>query len=143
LTKIDRIQDEDMAQEKKTTSTIELIAVPRAARIMFDSDLSSLPSGIRGMAIPDRHLLFADSDLDIHVKITDAGRQKKEIYGQVIPRTPVEEKAGTVKLQATDEHLETTETDSFGEFSFDNVPTGAVSVEIVMAMHRVVASFEV
>jgi hypothetical protein len=94
------------------------------------------------MAIPDRHLLFADTDLDIHVKISDAGRQKKDIYGQVIPRTPTE-KCVTVNLQAADELTETTQTDSFGEFSFDNVPTGIVAVEIVMPTHRVVASFEI
>ena len=130
-----------MAQEKKTASKIQKIDRPRVARIIFDSDLSSLPSGIRGMAIPDRHLIFADTDLDIHVKITDAGRQKKDIYGQVIPRTPTE-KCATVNLQAPNELTESTGTDSFGEFSFDNVPTGPVAVEIVMPTHRVVASFE-
>jgi hypothetical protein len=111
------------------------------ARIIFDSSLSALPSGMRGMD-RDRHLLFAAPGLDIHVKITEADRHK-EIYGQVIPHAPAEEELTGIMLVTEQEPHETRRPDEFGEFSFDNVRAGDVALEIVLASRRFIATFDV
>jgi hypothetical protein len=92
-------------------------------------------------AVEDRHLLFLDSDFDIHLKIT-AGQLHREIHGQLIPRIP----AGmsfVVLLIVHGEPEETTTTDSFGEFSFHAVPTGSLAIEILVPSRRIVMSFNV
>jgi hypothetical protein len=109
------------------------------ANMIFDSSRSLPLSGIRGMD-RDRHLLFTAPDLDIHVKITEADRQK-EIYGQVIPHATTEE--FTIMLVTGKEAKEVRRPDRFGEFSFDEVPAGQAAIEIILPSRRVVATFDV
>jgi hypothetical protein len=109
----------------------------RPARILLDTSLSSFDAN----GASDRHLLFVDPDLDIHLKITESG-SKKEICGQVIPRVPVDRDA-PVTLSVRGELLQaTTATDDSGEFRFDNVPTGNVIIEIFTAPHHVITAFD-
>ena len=129
-----------MGNEKTTPFEIQTLRTSTMAHMIFDSSLSLLPSGIRGMG-QDRHLLFVAPDLDIHVKITEADRHK-EIYGQVIPHASTEESA-TIMLVTEAEPKEMRRPDQFGEFSFDEVPAGNVAIEIVLASRRVVAAFDV
>jgi hypothetical protein len=129
-----------MRNEKPTPFEIQPLQTATTAHMIFDSNLSLLPSGTRGMG-RDRHLLFVAPDLDIHLKITEVDRHK-EIYGQVIPRTPTEEFA-TIMLVTEEQPNEMRRSDQFGEFSFDKVSAGNVAIEIVLASRRAVAAFDV
>lgn len=122
-----------MRGEKELAPQIRKLHSNTAARIIFDSSVSPLPSGFRGI-VQDRHLLFIDQDFDIHMKIAAAGRHQ-EIHGQVIPRAPTEESC-LVMLLIQEELKETTKTDRFGEFSFQEVPAGDVAVEILVPSRR-------
>ena len=127
-----------MPNQKQTTGEIRETQRATTAHIIFDSSLSLLPSGVRGIC-QDRHLLFVGPDLDIHVKIAQADRQK-EIYGQVITHGPKEEPT-TILLLSGEAPQEMTP-GPFGEFIFDEVPSGGVSLEIVLPSGRVVAAFD-
>jgi hypothetical protein len=108
------------------------------ARVIFDTSLEVFHSGVRGID-PDRHLLFVGPDLDIHVKISQVDRHK-EIYGQVITHGPREDSA-TILLLSCEAPQEMT-AGPFGEFNFDEVPSGDVSLEILLPSGRVVAAFD-
>jgi hypothetical protein len=127
-------------RNETTPFEIRQLLPSTAARIIFDSSLSPLPSGVRGMG-QDRHLLFVAPDLDIHVKITETARHK-EIYGQVIRHTRNEESL-MITLVVNEEPKEIRRTDDFGEFSFDELQAGSGTIEIVQESRRVVATFDV
>jgi hypothetical protein len=127
-----------MPDQEQTAAEIRETQPATTAYTIFDSSLSFLPSGVRGMD-QDRHLLFVGPELDIHVKITQADRHK-EIYGQVITHGEKEEPA-TVLLLSCEAPQEAT-AGPFGEFNFDEVRSGSVSLEIVLPSRRVVAAFE-
>ena len=128
-----------MRNEKPTPFEIRKLQPLTRAHMIFDSSLSLLPSGVRGMD-QDRHLLFTAPDLDIHVKITETDRHK-EIYGQVIHQAPTEEST-IVMLVTEEEPKEMKRPDQFGEFSFNEVPAGDVAIEIILPSRRVVAAFD-
>jgi hypothetical protein len=110
------------------------------ARMLFDSFLSSVKPAL-GDDATERHLLFVDPDFDIHMKVVASG-SRKEISGQVIPRA-LSDRSVRVMLSIPGEQLQaTTATDDFGEFRFDQVPTGDASVEIVTESRRVITSFD-
>jgi hypothetical protein len=133
-------QEPSVRDEEPTAVEIQALQPSTTARMIFDSSLSSLPSGVRGMG-QDRHLLFVAADLNIHVKITEADRHK-EIYGQVISQATNGE-SPMIMLVSEEVSKEMRRTDQFGEFSFDEVPAGNVAIEIVLATRRVVAAFDV
>ena len=127
-----------MPDQKQTAIEIRETQPSSTAHIIFDSSLSLLPSGVRGM-VQDRHLLFVGPDLDIHVKIAQADRHK-EIYGQVITHSQKEEPATVLLLSC--EAPQEMSPGPFGEFNFDEVPSGSISLEIVLPSRRVVAAFD-
>lgn len=129
-----------MRDEKEIAPETRKLHPAIAAHILFDRSVPASTFGFRGK-VQDRHLLFLDQDFDIHMKIT-AAELEKEIHGQVIPRMRTEE-SFLVTLLFQDEPAETTTTDSFGEFSFHEVPTGNLAVEILLPSRRIVASFTV
>ena len=127
-----------MPDQKQTAFEIEETQPATTAHIIFDSYLSPLPSGVRGID-QDRHLLFVGPELDIHVKIAQVNRHK-EIYGQVITHGPREEST-TILLLSCEASQEMT-AGPFGEFTFDEVPSGNVSLEILLPTRRVIAAFD-
>lgn len=130
-----------MQDEKEIDPEIGKLNHPAiAAHIIFDSSVSPVNSGFRGIA-QDRHLLFVAQGLDIHVKIV-ASKRHREIHGQVIHHTPPGESM-LIQLCVQEEPKDTTTTDSFGEFSFHEVPIGNVTVEILKPSRRIAASFSV
>jgi len=128
-----------MTNEKETASQTDRPA--EDARVVFDSSVSAMSYGIRGGFSSDRHLLFVDTELDIHLKISAAGPQKKEIYGQVIWREPAEDPS-VIMLHFEEKLASTTRTEQFGEFNFPEVPNGTVALEILMPARRILARFD-
>ena len=115
---------------------------PAAMPILFDSSVSSWPAGFRGV-VHDRHLLFVDHDFDVHLKISSA-EGNKELYGQVIPREPRKNsQSSIVTLLVQGKPAEKTTTADFGEFSFREIPTGNLAIEVMMATRRIMAFFSV
>ena len=127
-----------MLSQKQTPCEDENIRHENTAYVIFDSLLSSLPSGVRGMG-HDRHLVFAGPDLDIHVKITEVNR-RKEMYGQLIWHTPTDQSV-MIRLINGETRRET-EPGPLGEFSFDEISARSVSLEIVLPFQRVIAAFD-
>src|ERR1700674_4663119 len=110
--------------------------------IFFYSSVSSWPAGFRG-TVPDRHLLFADEDFDVHLKISTADGNK-ELYGRVIPRKPRKNsQSSIVTLLVRGKPAEKTTTADFCEFSFSKIPTGNLTIEVMMATRRIMAFFSV
>ena len=119
-------------------------ADPAAAAmpILFDSSVSSWPAGFKG-PVRDRHLLFADQDFDVHLKISTA-EGNKELYGQVIPHEPRKNsQSSIVTLLVKGKPAEKTTTADFGEFSFREIPAGNLAIEVMMATRRITAFFSV
>jgi hypothetical protein len=130
----------DMKNDKKIGSSDQTPRPTDDARVIFDSFVSASAFGIRGFG-SDRHLVFVDAELDIHLKIGTAGPQQKEIYGQVIWREPVGEPS-VVKLHVDKKVACTTRTEQFGEFTFPEVPAGNAAVEILMPSRCILARFD-
>ena len=115
---------------------------PAGMPILFDSDVSSRPGGFRG-AGNDRHLLFADQDFDVHLKISNA-EGNNELYGQLICREPKNgSESSVVTLLVQGMPADETTTADFGEFSFCKIPTGDLSIEVMVATRRLTAFFSV
>jgi hypothetical protein len=114
----------------------------KRAQILFDSSVSPAPAGFRGV-FGDRHLLFVDDDLEIHLKISSTG-PAKELYGQLIHRTEgIASELSAVTLLAAGEPRQKTTTAAFGEFSFQKLPEGSIAIEIFAPQRRVLACFSV
>ena len=111
----------------------------RAARRLEDSDVSFHTPGMRGK-VEDRHLLFADDNFDIHLKVATSP-EHKNVLGQVTSRTTTWELA-LVTLLAQDRPHETATIDGFGEFVFRKVPAGNLNIEILIPSHRVVVPLD-
>jgi hypothetical protein len=132
------LQEGSMRNEQPTPLETRKLQPATRAYMIFDSSLSLLPHGVRGMN-QDRHLLFAAPDLSIHVRITEADRHK-EIHGQVIPHAPTEE--STIVMLVKEEPREIRRPDQFGEFTFNEVPAGDIVIEIILPSRRVIAAFD-
>jgi hypothetical protein len=130
----------NMKKDKKIASQDKTPRPTEDARVIFDSSVSASAFGVRGFG-SDRHLLFVDPELDIHLKIGAVGPRQKELYGQVIWREQMEEPS-VVMLRVEEKVAGTTRTEQFGEFSFPEVPPGNIAVEILMPSRCVLARFD-
>jgi hypothetical protein len=110
-----------------------------AAHKLLDSAASASTSGMRG-SLGGRHLLFAAEGFDIHLKLASSER-RKIVVGQLTSETSKWNHALVTLLVQDAPHV-TTSTDSFGEFLLEEIPSGNVSIEILVPSYRVVATFE-
>jgi hypothetical protein len=111
-----------------------------AAHKLLDSAASAAnASGMRGSP-GGRHLLFAAEGFDIHLKLASSER-RKIVVGQLTSETSKWNHALVTLLVQDAPHV-TTSTDSFGEFLLEEIPSGNVSIEILVPSYRVVATFE-
>jgi hypothetical protein len=94
------------------------------AKLQFDSRLQLSPMQARGVA-KTRHMLFSTPQLDIDLEITpDKGEHN--LVGQILDSEQANEPSmAFVSLKnETGEMLQGTETDSLGQFTFQQVPNG-------------------
>jgi hypothetical protein len=110
-----------------------------AAQLVFDSASSGAPAGMRG-ASQDRHLRFVDQDVDIHVRTVIRG-EYQTIIGQlfVVRKSLVHAMAS---LMFEGRNREMAIIDHSGEFRFDEVPLGNVSIEFLVPSRRILTAFE-
>lgn len=100
----------DMAKESFTWRTIDA----ELAELVFDSAVDEV-AGVRGTALAERELTFRAGEVEIEIMLGDGN-----LNGQVVPAGP-----GTVELTSGGATHQSG-VDSFGAFSFEDVPQGPV-----------------
>jgi hypothetical protein len=98
------------------------------AAIVFDSQTQPF-TGARG-ATDGRQVVMRAEELDIHLKIsTNPSRQ--QILGQVFARNETKFLSSVrVHLLLNGKRLQTTRSDNFGQFQFDELPQGEFCLEL-------------
>src|SRR6059036_204529 len=118
---------------------MESAAKPVIASTLFDSYSQTTPAGTRGA--PDaRHLVLRAEGFDIHVKVWGES-PKRQMAGQILARgaaVPVGD--ARLHLLRDGERLAITTADKLGEFSFNDVPEGQLSLQIDMLHLTVVGA---
>ena len=100
------------------------------ASIIFDSFLEPDLVGARGDSADIRQLVLQAETLDIHVQIWNE-RGHKQLIGQMLPRSRENNiDSARFHLLRNGKRLETMAADDFGEFHFDDVPDGDLSLQI-------------
>lgn len=95
------------------------------AKLQFDSRLQLSPMHVRGGGAKTRHMLFSTPQLDIDLEITPEDGDHNMV-GQILDSEQTNEPSlAFVSLKnETGEVLQGTETDSLGQFTFQQVPPG-------------------
>jgi hypothetical protein len=104
-----------------------------SAPIIFDS--TTAPPILKALDHECRHLQFEAEGLDLHIRVTE---KERTIRGQVtsdrnLPEQPL------VTLLVDDKPQQDTTANDVGEFEFDEVPLGRVTVEIFIPGRRIIA----
>jgi hypothetical protein len=110
-----------------------------AAQTIFDSAASHKTSGTRG-TVTGRNMRLLSRGVDIHLKIS--GGTKKTIAGQVTAVTGAMRNA-LVTVFVGDQTVDSTSTDDTGEFTLSDLPTGDITLEVLIPSRRIVASITV
>ena len=105
-------------------------AIPQiVAKLLFDSYQQAPAAALRG-ASHTRQLLFSTEDLDIDMQITPE-RNSATLIGQVLRRSAVEQPAmHAVRLYQAGEVMDTSFSDTLGQFTFRAVPPGRYDVGV-------------
>ena len=114
------------------------------ARPVFDSSSAAASPGLRGGDISRNMLLQADN-IDIHLRVYRTSGSW-QVMGQLLPRsTETYPGRSRLSLVRSGVEIDTTLTDYFGEFRFDNVPEGTLTItaKIPSRSCRVVAVVEI
>lgn len=106
----------EAAKESFTWRTIDI----ELAELVFDSAESELV-GVRGTDAT-RQVTFQAPGFEIEVAIISDGSRR--LVGQVVPA-----RVGAVELRFGEQSM-TTESDSLGRFSFEDVPLGPISLRL-------------
>jgi hypothetical protein len=106
----------------------------KPAPVIFDSTMAQEVVGTRGNT-DCRHLQFEAEGLGLHIRVT---AKRRAIQGQVTSSQKFPEQP-LVTLLVDDQPQQDTTADGIGEFAFDEVPLGNVTVEIFMPGRRIVA----
>jgi hypothetical protein len=108
---------------------MESAAKPTVATTFFDSQAQDALAGTRG-APEGRHLVLRAEGFDIHVKVWGTS-PKKQMAGQILARgTTVPVNGARMHLLRDGERLAITTADKLGEFSFNEVPEGQLTLQI-------------
>ena len=114
----------EAAKESFTWKTIDV----ELAELVFDSAESELV-GVRGVDAT-RQVTFQAPGFEIEIAIISDGTRR--LVGQVVPA-----QIGTVELHFGEESV-STESDTLGRFSFEDVPLGPISLKLELADGAVV-----
>jgi hypothetical protein len=110
------------------------------AKLQFDSRLQLSPMQARG-AVRTRHMLFSTPQLDIDLEITPE-RGDHNLVGQILDSEQADEPSlAFVSLKnETGEVLQGTETDSLGQFTFQQIPSGVYDLTFDLESQEVFIS---
>ena len=101
-----------------------------AALIIFDSFQQPAFAGARGATTSARQLVLRTAEFDIHVKIWEA-QHRQQLVGQMMPH-PGYGFSGSASLclLLNGERLKSVSMNDIGEFYFEDVPEGDLSLQI-------------
>ena len=127
------------APEEDIRRAMNLFPIPQAGRLsaartvfavlVFDSFAQPAWMGARGTS-DARQLVLRAEEFDIHVKIW-GGAQRRRMMGQLLPRGGREfGLPARVHLYRNGVKIETSAMDGTGEFRFDEIPDGPLSLQI-------------
>lgn len=115
-----------------------IVDAPReiVAATLFDSQ-TELFTDARG-ATDDRQIVMGAEEFDIHLKIS-ANPSQHQILGQVFARSE-KQFLNSIRLHLLldGEVFQTTWTDNFGQFQFDNVPPGVFRLQVCLPQLTIV-----
>src|SRR5262249_3733488 len=111
-----------------------------SARTVFDSFRWPVITGFRGSVGPARRFILRDEEFDIHIKIWGE-ESRRQIRGQVLPRSGKDfaQPAQCHLLRQGTRFLSTT-TNETGEFYFDEVPAGDLTLQVDLPGLTIVGS---
>ena len=108
---------------------MESAAKPATASTLFDSHAQPALAGTRGTE-DARHLVLRAEGFDIHVKVSGVA-PSRQMAGQILARGgPVPVNNARLHLLRDGERLATTVADELGEFQFNDVPEGLLSLQV-------------
>jgi len=100
-------------------------------------------AGGRGFMATARQLVMRAEEFDIHVKIWGE-REHRQMLGQLLPRSGQDfVHAARFHLLRNGERIETTVVDEVGEFHFNDVPEGDLSLQIDLPNLTVIGALNV
>jgi hypothetical protein len=126
---------------KKSVNVQESTQKQLATVIVFDS-IKERFAGARGPS-GARHVVARAGELDIHLKISTNPSQQG-ITGQVFARNDTQF-MNTVRVQLLQDGtpFKTTWSDNFGQFEFEEVPSGAFSLHIDLPQLTIVSGISI
>ena len=112
------------------------------ATLVFDSLTQPAFAGARGEASA-RQLVMRAEEFDIHVRIW-ATNENRQVLGQIQPRgTSTFVDAARLHLLQNGERVSSAAVNELGEFHFDFVPSGLLSLQIDLPHLTVIGSLDV
>ena len=112
------------------------------ASLVFDSFTQPAFAGARGHAATRQVLMRAD-EFDIHVRIW-ATNEDRQMLGQIQPRgTNTFIDTARLHLLQNGERVSSASVNELGEFHFDSVPSGVLSLQIDLPHLTVIGSLDV
>jgi hypothetical protein len=111
------------------------------ANLVFDSFTQPAFAGARG-ATGTRQMVLRSEEFDIHVRISVTD-QSRELLGQIQPREnrPLDN-AARLYLLHDGQRVSSAEVNDLGEFHFDSVPEGLLSLQIDLPHLTVVGALD-
>ena len=133
--------------QPKDTKMNESVTVQRSSQgelsaiIVFDS-IKERFAGSRGPS-DARHIVARSEELDIHLKIA-TNPSNEGILGQVFARNDIQFiNPVRVRLMQNGTAVKTTWSDNFGQFEFEEVPSGAFSLHIDLPQLTIVSGISI
>ena len=114
------------------------------ASIVFDSFRQPALAGVRGGASRvGRQLVMRAEEFDIHIKVW-GNSDHRQMLGQLLPRNgKIFTSGARFHLLRNGERLESTTTDQLGEFHFEYVPEGDLSLQIDLPNLTVIGALNI
>ena len=117
-------------------------STPIIARIVFNSLTHAGIKGFRG-PMESQQIVFEAGDLSIHLRVSKP-EEDRVILGKIMQESPNRFiSSTTVNLMLGSNRIDSTVTNSLGEFRFGRVPAGALTLEARIAPRVVIANFKV
>ncbi len=102
-----------------------------AAALRLDTHAGTLLPGIRGaMTVGARQMLFEAKEARIHLRIVEVSARRFQIEGQVVPEPGLAELETGLALLRSGKKTLRSPLSIHGEFAFQEVPAGIVSLRI-------------
>src|SRR2546428_8861022 len=115
-------------------------STPLIASIVFNSLTQASIKGFRG-PMESQQIIFEAEDFRIHLRVSKP-EEDRVILGLIMQESPKRfVSSTTVNLVLGSDRIDSTVTNSIGEFRFGRVPVGALTLEAQVSPRFVIANF--